>query len=993
MDHIQLPKSASGTALFIPLLFPLVPYEHEPHDDTGFEHFAQRKGYWRNGKLDDQKPPLELARIVQSWLYFGFLSEVLDRPISPADLTPAHGVHLDKHKLCSFLLPELLETRLRKLRSQGLAGCDETLSRLRTTIELAIDASITCDLFVPCDFDQYGWIMLSVKILLVTIMHVYNGLAPEHPFSYRDARLFPISSSGSRSSAAGALLNYMQDAKKMCPQTAYRICTSHNYMVAYYLMHLPHRPEIDHLGCSTSTCTAFTISTTAYRTKHVDNKCSCEHRKVDVNHISDIITQGKIPVVQLTPRGNNDMELSVKGVSPGSAYVALSHVWLDGLGNPSENSLPRCQLQRLHSMLRSNWRGSSDWLWIDTLCVPVGSGFKEVKLQAISSMASIYQDAIAVLVVDAEIEKMSRYQHGREFIGHILHSTWNSRCWTYQEAVLGRKLLFQTSDGRKKPHIDDVDFFPQMIDVQRFTTGQNKLRWFLWRFINSPVQHFLASVRFVYPLMPVTHIFTTVFLLSCGPQAWQLCREQVAQCARRDTSLSSTLQTLFIGLMWLTMATLLTLITLPASLMLILFYWIFLLTITCIYCAMWLYEGYELLPTRTILKQEMRLQLATDLVAQLRPTAIDSGLKTTDPERAASLQSQRFARAWNALAQRTATKPEDLHFIMADLTGLTASSLIDLKPEDRMRDIATRHSKLPLALLFDPKLARPECCDPHNPWLPSSPREHLLPDSANAPCVHLDGALLTIHADELGDSYQWMAPAQEEDENEVGIVVDTDPSHSSMETRLCRLDHQMLRSDSINECFLVDTIKSVLGQVELCRAIELKICRRENDSIYCSFMSPVEIRLLSPTHTSHEPAQTNTLPSTKFHLSINAPSRHKSSQDPIHTYEHLIIVAMYATWVPTTTLALAGILASQTTMTALYVGLAISLAICAATALVGSVVNRLHKARTDRRPSAFVESRSARWVAAWLRCLSVNFSYVEGGPKRWYHFRNWGKYW
>jgi hypothetical protein len=644
-------------------------------------------------------------------------------------------------------------------------------------------------------------------------------------------------------------------------------------------------------------------------------------------------------------------------------------------------------------MIKSNWRGSSDWLWIDTLCIPVGNDFKEVKLQAISSMASIYQDAIAVIVVDAEIEKMSKFQHGREFIGHILHSTWNSRCWTYQEAVLGRKLLFQTSDGRKKPHLDDVDFFPQMIDVQRFTTGQSKLRWFLWRFVHSPVQHFLASVRFVYPLMPVTHVFTTVFLLSCGPQAWNLCRKQVARCAQHDKSLSASLQRLFIGLMWLILAILLTLATMPASAILILFYWIFLLTITCIYCAMWLYEGYDLLPTRTILKQEMRLQLATDLVAQLRPTAIDSGLKTIDPEHAASLQSQRFARAWNALVQRTATKPGDLHFIMADLTGLTASSLIDLKPEDRMRDIATRHSKLPLALLFDPRLARPECRDPHNPWLPSSPRGHLLPDSANAPCIHLDGALLTIYSDELGDSYQWMVPTRQKDSDEAGIVVDTDPGHPSMETRLCRLDQQMQRSGSINEYFLVDTTRSVLGKFELCKAIKLETIRCEDQSVYCSFKGPVEIRLLPPTHTSREPAQADSLPKTKFHLTIGMPSQHASSQDPVDTYEHLIIVAMYAGWLPTTTLALAGIVASQITITALYVGLSISLAICAAIGPVGNIVTRLHKARTDRRPSAFVESRRARWVSAWLRCLSVNFAYVEGGPKRWYHFRNWGKYW
>ena len=33
------------------------------------------------------------------------------------------------------------------------------------------------------------------------------------------------------------------------------------------------------------------------------------------------------------------------------SYIAISHVWSDGLGNPNENSLPLCQPEFLYDLL------------------------------------------------------------------------------------------------------------------------------------------------------------------------------------------------------------------------------------------------------------------------------------------------------------------------------------------------------------------------------------------------------------------------------------------------------------------------------------------------------------------------------------------------------------------------------------------------------------------------------------------------------------------
>jgi hypothetical protein len=64
-------------------------------------------------------------------------------------------------------------------------------------------------------------------------------------------------------------------------------------------------------------------------------------------------------------------ELSVKLVeSTGDiCYVAISHVWADGLGNPFGNALPRCQLIGLQNLAKGVVQASGldvpALLWLD----------------------------------------------------------------------------------------------------------------------------------------------------------------------------------------------------------------------------------------------------------------------------------------------------------------------------------------------------------------------------------------------------------------------------------------------------------------------------------------------------------------------------------------------------------------------------------------------------------------------------------------------------
>lgn len=135
--------------------------------------------------------------------------------------------------------------------------------------------------------------------------------------------------------------------------------------------------------------------------------------------------------------------------------------WSDGLGNPNDNSMPYCQLQRLSRMicalpleLESAEQNSTIpqpsteqldcYFWIDTLCVPVTNQL--LRNKAIEKMRDVYSSASNVLVLDAELMKSSANRSFDEIYTRIYCSTWIRRLWTLQEAILNKNVLFQFAE-------------------------------------------------------------------------------------------------------------------------------------------------------------------------------------------------------------------------------------------------------------------------------------------------------------------------------------------------------------------------------------------------------------------------------------------------------------------------------------------------------------------------------------------------------------------
>ena len=82
-----------------------------------------------------------------------------------------------------------------------------------------------------------------------------------------------------------------------------------------------------------------------------------------------------------------------------------------------------------------------------------------------------------------------------------------------------------------------------------------------------------------------------------------------------------------------------------------------------------------------------------------------------------------FIQAWNELIKRQTSKPKDTHGIFANMLNLSASEVLALPHDQRMKAIFRAQEQIPLCLLYNPA---PKIEDPHNRWIPDFPGGYAL---------------------------------------------------------------------------------------------------------------------------------------------------------------------------------------------------------------------------------------------------------------------------
>lgn len=280
--------------------------------------------------------------------------------------------------------------------------------------------------------------------------------------------------------------------KGWCPFDVDRVDKSAtSASLLYYLAHLPPpRPNVDHSLCTKDVCTSMTIDP-SYRTKHAPQDCQCNLEFSDTRNVINALQGDEIPLIQEEVQLEmvqwpakefdgphtarfieaTDVEPKFRIIESGQGrnFVAISHVWAEGLGNPNGNTLPSCALKWISNTVDRFQFHSDDEsedhddqqerpfeeasqgktpFWLDTICVPVSP--PEMWTRAMNRLRKPYQDAALVLVLDSYLYTQdTRDIDDTEKWARILCCSWSRRLWTFQEGRLAKpgRLWVQFKDA------------------------------------------------------------------------------------------------------------------------------------------------------------------------------------------------------------------------------------------------------------------------------------------------------------------------------------------------------------------------------------------------------------------------------------------------------------------------------------------------------------------------------------------------------------------
>jgi hypothetical protein len=429
MDH--LPHDIDPLHIEVPYLCT------EPYaPDGAWINYPEKHGIplenLREGKYGRYSSEIMMP-FLQNWLYFGVIQEVL-----PFKLELEHFIIEKKENLrivTTRKLPEYLERWRENSKSLSEEQRLQMWQKNVAILEVAFSF-----ISIICNWPE------GMTALLLPFNPIIREISLSMAFLGRALDLAnqeilnPGAGNNSRSWSGSLLLEHIE-AQGWCPFLIARFGRVVPLETIHYAatMGSPHVKR-NHRECSDDGCLY-----KAGSTQHTTSKCSCQMLSPDVSKMRDIIEQKKLPLVRFETTGEGD--LKVLAGDAGATYVAMSHVWSDGLGNFVSNSMPQCQFSRIQEAVDSLYpKEKSIPFWMDTILIPNQEEFLDIKEAAIHDMTQIYKKADKVLVIDSELITCSIHSSHTAIAIRILLSNWLRRLWTLQEGVFANEIHFLLSD-------------------------------------------------------------------------------------------------------------------------------------------------------------------------------------------------------------------------------------------------------------------------------------------------------------------------------------------------------------------------------------------------------------------------------------------------------------------------------------------------------------------------------------------------------------------
>ncbi|MCJ1249506.1 hypothetical protein MMC30_006731 [Trapelia coarctata] len=261
-----------------------------------------------------------------------------------------------------------------------------------------------------------------------------------------------------------------------------------------------------HSGCTSAMCTANNVDD-SYEMQHTEEDCNCDSMEPSKEKVIAILKAGGTPLVRIHRADSGTDHLEVEEYKLGMDYVAVSHLWADGLGNFSGNSLFRCQLASLDRALQdvpdrvgakqtpedqTEPRRTNNRFWMDTFCIPTEERHRSLREFAISEMRDIYARASSVLVVDGEVRRLRKHDSPLEIIIRFILSGWEQGLWTLHEGYMAKSINFLAKDGAIIPNSASFTAGPRSEPLQS-TIQTQALRKMVLRFF-KPNPNILSNI-------------------------------------------------------------------------------------------------------------------------------------------------------------------------------------------------------------------------------------------------------------------------------------------------------------------------------------------------------------------------------------------------------------------------------------------------------------------------------------------------------------------
>ncbi|KAH8646150.1 hypothetical protein BX600DRAFT_519001 [Xylariales sp. PMI_506] len=700
MDLIPEPLDSLPPVL-IPLSDNIIPY-----DFGDFATFPQRHGFGQDKASLVGLSPTERTRLIQSWLLFGIIAIFLEEnpdleeftiPMEGGEPSATRNLSLKHLKLLPSRYPDDYDYEPDKKMLFALKHAWVIVNWMNASGML--DTSLT------------GATGLAVLMVIQTIHQLEDPVkiwvGPWDSYFLR-----------SHLHTAG-----------WCPQQVQQLICSKDIIFACYAarLRIPNPRDISHSHCTTLRCTAYNVTLgSTYVVRHEHYGCQCDMVEVDSTKVKDIIRGGSIPLVSVQQDSEGRISLHVEKATARSMYVAISHVWSDGLGNPTANAMPACQLRRLLKKMNAlprevnsdqptfgfqsfgglppvpigSWSldiarmgirqhnsPNAQLFWIDTLCIPVGTDPEVplLKQKAINQMAAVYAAAFQVLILDSAVERARiGAATTNELLCRLAFSAWMRRCWTFQEGAVARRAYFQCADGAATPlHLgyNRNRLFPHR-SLRHFTFAirNNPLRTSLRRiFRDSGSGMFTkrdidSSPFFIRPVLSgINNI-----LVGSDP------------IKRRET------------------------------------------------------DRIEQQIYRTAFEYFTSSMQLLHRGAFTNSFSAENGAKKRTNWGTAGAVSQvsHFCLVWNNLAQRSTTMAEDILVIMANVMDYSAYDILKLPAEQRVKALLCNMEVLPVSLLFNDGTRLRTAKDR---WIPRFPSSYVLEE---APTMRLSNNKLILSSDD-----------------------------------------------------------------------------------------------------------------------------------------------------------------------------------------------------------------------------------------------------